>query len=286
MQGSRSIRSWGAFVSLAAAFGLLYREVFIGLVQNWLRDPNYSHGFLVLPLVAYLVWQRRERLRNTPQTPSTAGLAVIAASLLALLVGTAGVEFFLMRVSAVGVAAGCVLYLGGWRWLRVLAFPLAFAMLMIPIPAIVFYPVAFKLQLLATRLGVAALELVRVPVLREGNVILLPRATLEVAQACSGIRSLMALFTLSLIYGYFVTTSRTERCLVAIVSIPIAIVANAVRVAATGLAVEFIGPYMASESVHTWWGGAVFLLSLLLLAGFVRGLEAGRRFHLVEARAR
>src|ERR1700722_133952 len=190
-----------ALAGMVLAFVLLYSRVFVDLVRNWIRDENYSHGFIVLPVVAYLVWKQRARLAATERRPSWLGLPIVALSLALLLTGTAGVEFFLMRTSAIGVAAGTILFLAGWRWLRLLLFPLTFALLMIPLPAIVFYQLAFPLQLLATRFGVAILQLAHIPVLREGNLIVLARTTLEVAEACSGIRSLISLFALALLYG-------------------------------------------------------------------------------------
>ena len=257
--------------SMIVAFVLLYSRVFVELVRNWIRDDNYSHGFVVLPVVAYLVWRQRERLAATERRPAMVGLPIMVLSLAMLLVGTAGVEFFLMRTSAIGFVTGCVLFLAGWRWLRVLMFPLGFALLMIPLPAIIFYQMAFPLQLLATRFGVAVLEIARIPVLREGNLIILTRTTLEVAEACSGIRSLVSLFALALLYGYFVDPRPGARVAIALSSVPIAIVANGVRVAGTGIAAHYIGPAAASGFLHEFSGSVVFAASFLLLLG-VTGL--------------
>jgi len=266
-----------AITAAVAAYALLYGRVFHSLYQNWMRDENYSHGFIILPIAAYLVWQRRDRLAAEPLQPSIAGLAVIAASLAMLLVGTAGIEFFLMRTSAIGVAAGAVLFVAGWGWVRILRFPLAFTLLMIPIPAIVFYRIAFPLQLLATRFGVGVLQLSDIPVLREGNVIILTQTTLEVAEACSGIRSLVSLFTLAVLYGYFSESRPLPRALIALSSIPIAIIMNGLRVAGTGIAAHHIGAAAASGFLHTFSGWLVFITSfgaLALVVSSVRRLPA------------
>jgi exosortase len=262
---SRRALQWLPVTLLAAAFLMLYWPVMTDLVWNWSRDSNYSHAFLVLPVSAYLTWLRRSQLAATERRPSAVGLVVVLASLIALLVGTAGVEFFLMRISVVGVATGLVLFLAGWRWLRILLFPLAFTLLMIPIPPVVFFQIAFPLQLLSTRFGVAILQLARIPVLREGNVIALAHTTLEVTEACSGIRSLLSLFTLAVLYGYFASPYRGARIMIALLSVPIAIVANGLRVAGTGIAAQYIGPAAATGFFHEFSGWTVFMTSFAML---------------------
>jgi exosortase len=264
---TRRALPWLPPIILAATFLLLYWPVMTDLVWNWSRDSNYSHAFLVLPVSAYLAWERRRELSSAERRPSMLGLVVICASLAALLVGTAGVEFFLMRISVIGVATGIVIFLAGWQWLRILLFPLAFTLLMIPIPPVLFYQIAFPLQLLSTRFGVAILDLARIPVLREGNVIALAHTTLEVTEACSGIRSLLSLFTLAVLYGYFTTPYRSARVAIAILSVPIAIVANGLRVAGTGLAAQYIGPAAATGFFHEFSGWTVFMTSCAMLIG-------------------
>src|SRR5262249_17908239 len=156
-------------------FAALYFRPFIDLVGIWLADDNVSYSMLIPPIVAYVVWTKREALRTTELVPAPAGLLIVVVSLGVLLLGTAGVEFFLMRSSGLGVLIGSVAYIAGWRWLRILAFPIALCALMIPIPPVIFYQITFPLQIWATRFGVSLLQLLQIPVLREGNVILLPQ---------------------------------------------------------------------------------------------------------------
>jgi exosortase len=189
--------------TLAVAFAVLYQGVLRKLASDWLTDDNYSHGVFIVPIAAYFAWERRHALMRASQVPSALGLIVVLGSLAVLTAGILGAELFLTRISIVGVVAGAVLYILGWRHLRILAFPIAFLLLMIPIPAIIFNQIAFPLQLLASRFGEAALNVASIPVLREGNVIVLANTTLEVAEACSGIRSLVSLLTLGIVYGYF-----------------------------------------------------------------------------------
>lgn len=244
---------------------VLYWDVILKLVHHWSVDENYSHGFLIVPVALYLAWERRDRLASLALQPSWVGLVVVLSSVAVLAAGTLGAELFLTRVSLLGVLAGLVLLLAGWRALRVVAFPLAFLLLMIPIPAIVFNQIAFPLQLLASRFGELTLAAAGIPVLREGNVITLSNTTLEVAEACSGIRSLVSLLTLAIVYGYFVETRVWARVALALASVPVAIVANGVRVAGTGIAAHFIGPDAAQGFFHTFSGWLVFIVAFVLL---------------------
>jgi len=258
-------------------FVSLYARVFADLAGVWTADANYSHAPLLIPIMGYLIWVRRGVLAAEPLRPANAGLLVILGSLLMFLLGTAGVEFFLMRVSAIGVVAGGLVFVAGWRWLRLLLFPLSLTGLMIPIPPVLFYQAAFPLQLLATNFGVLSLRLLDIPVLREGNIITLAHTTLEVTEACSGIRSLVSLFSLAVLYGYFTDGRPGPTTAVALSSIPIAIVANGLRVAGTGIAAHYIGPAAATGFFHSFSGWLVFMTSfglLLVVAGALKRLPS------------
>ncbi len=258
---------------LIGAFALLYGRLLVDLSKVWSTDANYSHGLLILPLVGYFVWTRRGVLAETERKPAVSGLVLVLVSLAVLLIGTAGVEFFLMRTSALGVVVGSLLFLAGWRWLRVLAFPIALSVLLVPLPPVVFYQIAFPLQVMATKFGVAILQLTHIPVLREGNVILLAQTTLEVTEACSGIRSLLSLFALAVLYGYFTTPLNPQRIVIALSSIPIAIVANGLRIAGTGIAAQYVGPGAATGFFHTFSGWTVFMTSFVMLLAVGHALK-------------
>ncbi len=189
-------------VLLTIPIGILYRGILVGMVEDWIKDSNFSHGFLVVPFSAFVVWQGRKELAKLRLEPLWLGLAVVTLSLAMLIVGVLGVEYFLQRSSLVFLVAGLIIYFLGWRHFRAVLFPWVFLFLMIPIPAIVFNQIAFPLQTLAARMATSLLSLSGVPVLRDGNVIRLPAVSLEVAQACSGIRSLMSLGALAVVYGY------------------------------------------------------------------------------------
>ncbi len=252
-----------AVISLLIA--LVYYRVLIKLVTDWWKIPDFSHGFLVPLFAAYLVWEKRETLRGIKATPSWGGIAVMLLGLFVLLMGVYGSNLFLSRVSLLILLSGVVLCFGGWPFLRELRFTLLVLLLAIPIPAIIFNQLTFPLQLLASRLASDLLPLFGVPVLREGNVIVLPVMRLEVAEACSGIRSLMSLFTLAVFYGYFLEKSGLRRTALALASIPIAIAANAVRILGTGLCVQYWDPDKAMGFFHEFSGWVIFLVSLTLL---------------------
>lgn len=240
------------------AFYILFHGVIAKLVQDWATDDNYSHGFLIVPISLYLAWERRDRLLRAPLAPSSLGLIVLVGGIVLLVAGVLGAELFVTRIALLAVLAGGILYIFGWIHLRLLAFPLALLLLMIPIPAIIFNQVAFPLQLLASRFAAGVLSLWGIPVLREGNVIMLAHTTLEVAEACSGIRSLMSLVTLGILLGYFTESRSWVRWVLGLVTIPTAILANGLRVAGTGILAHYWGAEVAEGFFHTFSGWLIF----------------------------
>lgn len=262
-----------AFGVVLAAMLVAYWEVLWGLVTAWYTDDNYSHGFFIVPLAAFFAWERRDVFRGKPIQPSLFGLVVIAGSLLLLIAGMLGAEYFLARVSLLGLLTGTILYLFGWQRLRVLTFPLAFMLLMIPLPAIIFNKIAFPLQLLASNVGEYTISSLDIPILREGNVLILANATLEVAEACSGIRSLVSLFTLGLVFGYFADQRIWVRAVIALSAIPVAIITNGMRVAGAGVAAHKYGPAGAEGLFHEFSGWLVFVVAFLMMFGLQRLLQ-------------
>jgi exosortase len=254
-------------VLLAALLAVMYADVLVRLQQQWYDEPDYSHGYLVPIIVAYLVWERRERLRSLNAQPDSRGLIFLIVGLLALIIGSLGAELFLQRFSLVMVLAGLVLFLLGPAFLRALLFPIACLFFMIPLPTIVVNTVAFPLQLFAAKTAAFCLVNFGIPAMREGNLIVLAGTTLEVAEACSGIRSLQALLALGTLYAYFSQTILWKRVALIVLSIPIAIVANAFRVAGTGMLAHYWGTEAAEGFYHTMSGWLIFVVAFLLLLG-------------------
>ena len=258
-------RHWWPAALLVVLISLVYWSVLGRLAAQWWQDPNFSHGFFVPAFALFLVWEQRQRLTAIPSRPAWVGLFVIAGSLAMLVVGVLGAELFLSRSSLVSLAGGVILLFHGWPRFRALLFPWAVLFLMIPIPTIIFGQITFPLQMIASALASSVLAVVGVPVLREGNVIKIPAMSLEIAQACSGIRSLLSLGTLAVIYGYFAEKSSGARVLLALSALPIAVLANALRIVGTGLLVQYWDPDKGEGFFHTFSGWIIFVFALLML---------------------
>jgi exosortase len=256
---------WGPVVLLSVLFVVLYHAIAVKLVRDWYDLPDFSHGFLIPFFAAFLLWDKRQELRSTPIAPSWAGISLVVMGLFELLVGVLGADLFLQRTSFVLLAAGLVWTLFGKAMLGRVKFVLFVLLLAIPLPTIVFNQITFPLQLLASRFASDLLPLLGVPVLRDGNIIQLPAMPLEVAEACSGIRSLMSLFTVAVIYGYFLERTTWRRVLLALSSLPIAVAANVARIVGTGLCVQYWDPDKALGFFHEFSGWLMFLVSLACL---------------------
>ena len=249
---------------------LLYWATLTGLVQQWWQDSDASHGFIVVAFSGYLLWKTKSSWKDVEIRPAAAGMAWIAVAMAALILGKFGAELFLARVSFVILLGGLVVQFAGWKMLRAVAAPWAVLFLMIPLPVIVFNEIALPLQFLASRLAGDTLDLMRVPALREGNVIMLPSISLNVVEACSGIRSLMALITLAIFYGLLMEKKIWIRFVLVVLAIPLAVGINALRIVGSGLLGQNFGKEYAEGFFHEFSGLVVFvvtLASLFLLHG-------------------
>ena len=255
-------------VILLVLAALLYTHILASLVGDWATDPNYSHGFIVLPCCAWIVWRERKRIAAQVLKPSWMGLAIIVGALAMLVLGVLGAELFLSRTSFIVLLAGLIVQFRGWRFFRAVLLPWAILFLAVPLPAIIFNQVALPLQFEASRLASGMLALLGVPVLRQGNVIVLPSLTLDVVEACSGLRSLVSLITLAVLYGYFFERRNSIRTLLVLAAVPIAVLANGVRIMGTGLLGQYWSPEKAEGFFHTFTGVLIFFVSVALLVGF------------------
>jgi exosortase len=270
---------------LSVLFVLLYASVFRGLVLQWWRDPDYSHGFFVPLFSAFALWRERRSWMAAEIKPSNFGLVVMIAAVFLLILGSLGAELFTTRFSVIILLAGMILFWAGSKVLRAVAFPIIFLIFMIPIPAIIYNQITFPLQLLASRVAAFWLELVNLPVLRDGNVLVFSNYSLEVVEACSGIRSLVTLISLAVIYGYLVEPRRWAQWILAISMVPIAILSNAFRVMGAGAIAHRFGAEAAEGFLHTFSGWVIFLTALLALLGCHWILRHIGRGHTEAARA-
>jgi exosortase len=253
---------WSPFAAIAILLAVIYYRVAIKLVYDWYTIPDYSHGFLVPFFALFLLWDKRKALRSIPVQQSWGGIPLVVFAIALLILGVYGVDLFTARISFVLLLAGLIWTLFGSLMLRELRFPLLVLVLAIPFPTILFNQITFPLQLFASRIASDILPLLGVPVLLEGNVIQLPVMKLEVAEACSGIRSLMSLFTLAVFYGYFLERSTRRRWILALAAIPIAVTANVFRIVGTGLCVQYWDPDKALGFFHEFSGWVMFVISL------------------------
>jgi len=264
-----------------AWFGLIlvacYMPVLQRLIHQWNYDPDMGHGFFVPVIAAFIVWQRRNELALVKPQPNLWGLLVIAWGAIQLLIATLGAELFTARMSFVITIIGIVWTLGGTVMLKKLAFPLFLLFFMLPIPSVIYSAATFKLQILASQLADTALTVLSIPVLREGNVLELPNQKLSVVEACSGIRSLLSLTFLSLVYGYFFERKTWIRVVLFISTIPIAIVANASRVTMTGIMTQ-VKAELAEGFFHQAEGWVIFMVALAILIVWHQVLLRGSSF--------
>ncbi len=250
--------SWAASLLLLGA-ALVYAGTIKGLVLDWWQNPDYSHGLLLPFALGYLLLQKKDKLRNMPIRPMWIGMLVIVASQMINLVGFLGAEFFLQRFSLLIFLSGLILFLWGPAQLGESAFALLLLFFAIPLPALIFNAVSLPLQFIASSWAETFLRVCQIPVYREGNVLMLSQQTLNVAEACSGIRSLMSLITLGVMIAYFLPFKWWLRSLFVITTVPIALVANAFRVAGTGVLGRWFGDAAAQGFFHTFSGWLVFV---------------------------
>ena len=254
--------------SLATVLTLvIFGPILFYMVLTWRDVDEYSHGFLVAPLAVYFAWERRAKLKKAAIDPTWWGLVPLALGSLSLAIGRLGVELMSMRASFVMTLIGLVLLLLGRASFRILAFPLLFLFLMVPLPQSLVNIIAFPLQLVAADTAVQALYWLGIPALREGNIIHLPETQLFVADACSGLRSLMALGTLAVVFAYFFRKNPIERIILVISAVPIAILVNAFRVSLTGVLTFHFGKAAAEGAIHQFEGFFTFGLAFALLLG-------------------
>lgn len=277
---SESIKSYR--VELLLVFGLMaftYWTIVTGMVSDWYHDDNYSHGFLIPVIAVWFLNKDWNRTKEILCKPTNLGLLVVLLGVGQLVIAWLGTEYFNMRLSMLVVLCGIVLYLFGVEVLKQLSLPLGYLVLMIPIPYLLYDAVAFPLKLFVARVSVLSLKLLGLPVLRDGNIITFPNIVLEVADACSGMRSLMSLIALAVTLAFILIKSPWLRILLIALSIPYAVVTNAFRVIVTGLLAHGIGREAAEGFFHEFAGMAVFGVAMVLLCStgfFLRYIEVRR----------
>lgn len=248
-----------------------YAPVYPRMARDWMADPNYSHGFLVPFVSAWFVYLRLEELKALKVDPDFRGILLMISGLLLLFMGVAADELFTSRASSIVLLAGAVYALWGARALRILALPLVYLMFMVPLPYTLYDMLALPLKSLVSWLATSGIGLLGIPVLREGNMILLPNISLEVVDACSGLRSLTSLIALGVAYAFLFLGKPWQRAVLILATIPIAVFTNALRVFITGVLARHAGAAAAEGFFHDFAGLTVFVVAMALtaLTGFL-----------------
>lgn len=261
---SHGLTRWGLIL---VSFGLLYAETISKMLVDWRDDPNYSHGFLIPFISGYFLWQRRGALPAAVTRGTAAGLPAVLAGLGLFILGHLSGELFSMRLSMLVVLAGTVAFAAGFDFLRAVAFPLGFLVFMIPLPYLVYNSFAFPLKLFVSRVSVASLQALGYTVLREGNIISFPSTTLEVADACSGMRSIISLLALATAAAYLSLKGWWRKVVLVAIAVPIAVLVNALRVIVTGMLANHYGARAAEGFYHEFAGLVIFGAAIILLGG-------------------
>lgn len=263
------------FKWLLIPVGLLavYYPVIINLIKDWTEDDNYSHGFFIPLISVYMLYSMREELSRIKLTPNNWGLPLLLLGLIQLMLAKIGTEFFMQRTSLIPVLLGITLFLFGIRFSRKILIPVLFLIFMVPLPAIIWNKIAFPMQLFSTTLTENIVHALGIPVLREGNILYLAETTLEVVDACSGLRSLVTMFALSATFAWFSDLGIFRQWLLFLCAAPIAILANIVRLTGTAVLANQFGDEVAQGFLHELSGLVTFMLGLILLGGIYWALQ-------------
>jgi exosortase len=264
--GARPSLPWAGIAWFSGLLIAVYFPILKHLVEQWMTDEDVGHGFFVLPVALYIAWQRRDRLARRERKPAWWGIALIVWGAIQAFIGTMGAELFLQRTAFLISLLGVLLVMGGVALVKELLFPLTLLPFMIPLPTVIYNQITFPLQLFASQVAETVLELFNIPVFRDGNVLELASQKLSVAEACSGIRSLLSLTFLSLVFAYFFDNKVWMRWALLVGTIPIAILANSGRVTITGILSE-VNTELAHGFFHSLEGWIIFVIALAMLVG-------------------
>lgn len=262
-----------SLIIILSALTILYFPILQSLFQDWGTNDNYSHGYFIPLLSIYVIYTFKDELKTLSVTPNSAGLLLLIAGLAQLIIGQTGSEFFLQRSSLIPVLMGIVLFCLGTNFFKKLLIPISYLIFMIPLPAIIWNKIAFPMQLFGSFLTEKVVALMGIPIFREGNVLHLSNTTLEVVDACSGLRSLTTLFALSAVFAILSSHSTTNKWIIFLAAAPIAIFANIVRLSATALLASRYGGEIAQGFLHDFSGLVVFAVGIFLLITLSRSLK-------------
>lgn len=233
---------------------IAFWPILLSMYGSWFDEHAYmEHGLLVFPAAAYMAWAKKDKLRTIPWKPSVWGVVLMLCGAIQACLGLVAQWIWISRTAFLVSLVGYIAAMFGWRMVKELRYPLCTLILMIAPPTFIFERLTLSLQLLASRIGELALEALGYSVLRQGNVLEMVGIKLSVEEACSGIRSLVAIIFMCVLYNYFFVEGNAMKTLILVMATPIAILGNAVRIVATGIASQY-NPELVRGAAHEAFG--------------------------------
>lgn len=243
---------------------ILFGPVFIELFDVWSNNEDYSHGFFVIPISLYIAWGKRDEILIATLKSSWVGLPLLICGAFAYLVALLVRFHSLTYLSMMMIIVGILLFLGGWRLIKILFLPVVFLLFMFPIPTAYYILITNPLKLMITKISMNLIYLLGIPVYREGNILYLATTSLEVAEACSGIRSLYSYLMLGCLFAYL-SDRMLSKVVLVVSTFPLAILVNIIRVTGTGILANYYGSAVAQGFFHEFTGFALFGVGLVVL---------------------
>ncbi len=251
---------WVPALAIPAAIVFTYWQTIQSLYDQWMNNEDFSHGLLIVPIALYLAWKKKDTLARIRFRTDWRALFLFVFAILAYTVGELGAELFTTRVSMLLFVFATVWLLFGWETFKTLCFPLLFLLLMLPLPGFIYRNMTFPLQIISSKFSVDLLNLFGIMAYREGNVIDMGFTQLQVVEACNGLRFIMPLFTVGILFAFAEPKIWWKRAILVLSTIPFAIGANIIRIAGTGVVSLFWGAKAAEGFFHSFSGWAVFMI--------------------------
>ena len=263
MQADREYFQWGALLILLGAVFFCFWNGITNLVSQWFSNEDFSHGILIVPISLYLIWERRVLAASIPRSVDWRAMFLLVFALGLYIIGELGAELFTTRVALLLFIIGTFWLLCGWKWIRALQFPFLFLFIMLPLPGFIYRNLTFPLQILSSKLAVVILHLFGIMAYREGNIIDLGFTQFQVVEACNGLRFILPLFTLGVLFAFWKPKALWKRLVLIAATIPIAISGNILRIGGSGVLAKYWGPEVAEGFFHSFSGWVVFMVSFL-----------------------
>ena len=260
-----AVASWVALPIAGVALAALYAPIVAGMVDEWSRFPNLSHGFAIGPIALFLVWGRRAEIQAAPLGSSLVGLPILIIALAMVVVGSLGGEPFLPRLSMPLAILGTLLFLGGRALVRQTWAGIVYLFFMVPVPYVALKAITYQSRLFDAAVTATIVQGLGIPILRDGVMLQIPNMTLEVADECSSIPAIAALVALGAAYAQMQPRPTWVRTVLILASAPLGLASNIVRIVLTAVSAYYFGRIALDNVIHKFNGTSVFMLTVFLL---------------------